>query len=61
MNFWIAVVFFCQSGDCGFWKPTEVYDTKAQCEEVLIRALDILEPNMDAAAGGCLEIKLVKA
>jgi len=61
MNFWVAVIFFCHGGECSFWKATDVYDTKTQCEGVLAGALDVFEPNTDAAAGGCLEIKLVKA
>ena len=60
MNIWIAVIFFCHGGDCAFWKATDVYDTKAQCEEVLSGALDIFEPNTNAAAGTCLEVKLTK-
>jgi len=61
MNFWIAVIFFCNSGTCSFWKATDIYDTKIQCEKVLSDALDKFEAHTDIAAGACLEIKLVKA
>ena len=60
MNFWIGVIFFCMPGECSFWKATEVYDTKEQCEQMISGALDIFEANTEVASGACLEIKLVK-
>jgi hypothetical protein len=61
MNFWVAVIFFCHSGTCSFWKASEVFDTKAQCERVLVGALETFDAHAEVSSGACLEIKLVRA
>jgi hypothetical protein len=54
MNFWVAVIFFCHSGACSFWKASEVFDTKAQCERVLVGALETFDAHAEVSSGACL-------
>jgi len=60
MNFFMAVVFFCTPGDCGFWKSDQIFDTKVECEKTLTEALDVLEANSEMAAGACLKIRMAR-
>lgn len=61
MNFWLGVVFFCLPGDCSFWKADQVFDTKAECEQVVANALDVFQENAEVAAGACLKIRMTRA
>ena len=58
MSFFVGVIFFCLPGDCAFWKAEQIFDTKAQCEDVISGAMDVFERNSEVAAGACLEIRM---
>lgn len=60
MNFFVGVVFFCLPWECSFWKAEKVFESKAECEEVVAKALDVFYEDVEVAAGACLKIKLVR-
>jgi hypothetical protein len=60
MSIWLAVAFFCTAQECAFWKAEELFPTKAHCEVVLNKEMDILEASNIRAAGVCMDIKVTR-
>jgi hypothetical protein len=57
MKIFIAVLFFCQNGDCAFWKGTDIHYSVESCA----KALEIVQEaakDMPVAVGTCLPVTL---
>ena len=60
MNLFIAVIFFCVSGECSFWKSEVGYYNVEECAKQVEKIMTILEDNGVQSAGTCLPINLNK-
>jgi hypothetical protein len=57
---WMPVIFFCMvDGSCNFW-TTELFDSKKECEIVVLKTMSKLddEPTVSASEGVCLPVKI---
>lgn len=57
MNFYIAVIFFCISGECAFFKDDTNYYIKADCEKKVVTVIQGLNSRASVNNGACLLIK----
>lgn len=57
MKIFIAVLFFCNNGDCAFWKGSDIHYSLDSCA----KALEIVQEaakGMPVAVGTCLPVTL---
>jgi hypothetical protein len=56
MNLFIAVVFFCASGECYFWKAPTNYYSQEECVKAVDRFTTLLEDKEIPSFGNCLVV-----
>jgi hypothetical protein len=56
MKLFLAVIFFCNNGQCYFWKSSELFFNIANCEKVLEAASAALDAQGNKNQGVCLPI-----
>lgn len=60
MNLFLAVIFFCNGGNCYFWKSTELFYTEEKCIAALKLGSDELDSKGVPNNGTCLPINVGK-
>jgi hypothetical protein len=57
MHFYIAIIFFCASGECAFFKDSHNYYNKADCEKQVMAVTEVLTSRAVVNYGACFLIK----